>query len=524
MTEKPNFDINKTPGFKNSLNREDFLKVLGEILDARGYSSIRVRKSAKPPSRTYSTNQHFWNDVNNDQFYEGESIALENFHVTEWIPLSPGKFYTKDGSHFRKLAKNEYIGDSIYTPLGKAYMINGGISSLRLSSKEISGKKFHIFGATSTGRAYQGVPIAIDRNLAVDLLPEVKKSGGYQCDLSGTLEIIPPEWSMIRYFEKLPKLYLNIREVELLEPSKSNKLSATISIIFNSPYSWDDDILTIGKFETSKTKAMAYWHFNPSKKDGEKGSILIAIRNLLDYANIHSGKAKPLIFCDVDEHHNWFQEGPIPLEMTLPELMKHNLDSHIKVIIEKYFQVNYYQEDMQYSPNKYVIFDLNQLFSYLDKKFERVDEKFDGVEDRFDEVDRKLDVLESQLLEAKDIIALNLMLNDQFPSFISKLKTLLKKIAEIDISKQEIDNFTSKEQRLLKEAGNIIRMFTISGRSIELKNSMAAGRWEIFNRIDSWLKQHPRVKGFFINVKKAYSVFKSIREEIRFFTELLMLC
>ncbi|MDQ2807093.1 MAG: hypothetical protein M3Z04_09325 [Chloroflexota bacterium] len=126
---------------------------------------------------TYSTNKDFWLDNIQGKHFPSTHINLEGFHLIEWIPTAPGRFFTEDARIHRRLAKEYYSylpNGQRYLPLGKREMVLGGVGSQRLAQKEIDSYKVYFLGATSTGFSHQGIPIVLDEQAYQRVMPIIR--------------------------------------------------------------------------------------------------------------------------------------------------------------------------------------------------------------------------------------------------------------------------------------------------------------------------------------------------------------
>lgn len=169
--------------------RIDFAKIFSDILDISAYAKLKPKKEAKHDEVKYKDNKSLWNDIINNKHYEGEYLSLNEFHLTEWIPLSPGTYYLPESESRRKSAKRNFYDEKRkeYNPRGKENMVFGGLGSLRLSSKNIYSKKCFFLGASSNGITHEGIPIAFKDDDYKKLIKNIKEAGGCLSNISGSL-------------------------------------------------------------------------------------------------------------------------------------------------------------------------------------------------------------------------------------------------------------------------------------------------------------------------------------------------
>ena len=134
-------------------SRED---AWGTASDVAGYSALA--RSPHPPITDASakdggglsvrSNADFWRAASS--CVDGTRVRLEDFILTEWCPLSPGRFHTPYAASCREQAGKDFYRDGEYAPLGKVQMMAGGIGSLRLAARVMLGQPMQIWGASST--------------------------------------------------------------------------------------------------------------------------------------------------------------------------------------------------------------------------------------------------------------------------------------------------------------------------------------------------------------------------------------
>lgn len=330
------YQINLIYNKLGAINDYDFTKIFSDVLDVNTYTKLAPIKEVKIEEVKYDNNESFWQDIIRNKHFEGEYLTLKEFHLTEWIPLSPGMYFLPESKRQREEAKNYYSPELLeFLPNGKEYMILGGIGSIRLSSKNINSKRYFFLGATSNGITHQGIPVAITEGDYKNLIRKIKDAGGCICDISGSLEVIPKSTSIIQYEGKISKFYLLADKIEFIDFSQKNSLASTIAIMFPSffnkkPVIFDD-------YETNLHKSWSFCYFNPSNNE----SLNKAIQWLNDYARRYSGIEKPPIFSDFDEYFNHFSN---PIEFPLKSLGSGNI--HVEKI-EVY--KNFYKLPVNYT-------------------------------------------------------------------------------------------------------------------------------------------------------------------------------
>lgn len=292
------------------VDREDFIDALADVL---GLSLLKDAARAgdnreRPPSVSYSTNEGYWMDSLMGRHREGSSVRLEGFHITEWTPCSPGRYYTPEAAQARERAKQflSWTGNE-YLPLGKESMMLGGVGSVRLKGRTIDGQQYYFLGTSSTGITHQGIPLIVPESQHSRVVDVIIQSGGCYANITGQMRVMPSELSLISYSQNVPKYFLLAQSVEPIEPSPANVLLGTASVMYSGSYYGHSDFLEMDGFSTQIRKGWTFCSFNPS--DGIQ-AIMAAAEWLRDYAGRYSGEGGEPLLSDFDEHHQHF-ENPI---------------------------------------------------------------------------------------------------------------------------------------------------------------------------------------------------------------------
>ncbi len=98
----------------------DIVQLLIDALDVAGYGHLQNTRSNMTIDRVYSDNKSFWTDALERRLFQGMRIQLNRFFVSEWLPYSPGRYFTSESGASRELAKQHI--DRVrreYLPQGK---------------------------------------------------------------------------------------------------------------------------------------------------------------------------------------------------------------------------------------------------------------------------------------------------------------------------------------------------------------------------------------------------------------------
>lgn len=304
------------------VNREDFVDALADVL---GLSLLRNAaqggdKKKRPPIRNYSSNKSFWVDLFAGQHREGMSIRLEGFHIMEWTPSSPGRYFTSDAAKAREKAKEyvSYTGNE-YLPLGKVNMMLGGVGSVRLKGRTLDGQRHYFLGATSTGISHQGIPIIVPESQYSSIVEILAQAGGCYSNIIGQLRVMPPELSLIAYERSVPKYAIFAQSIEVIERSPSNLLLATASVMYSGSYydhyEGHGEVVEMDGFTSKLRKGWTFCSFNPAFGTG---AITEAAKWLSDYAGRYGREGEDPVLSDFDELYQHFDS---PVEFPLSNII-----------------------------------------------------------------------------------------------------------------------------------------------------------------------------------------------------------
>jgi hypothetical protein len=111
--------------------------------------------------------------------YDGRRIRVKDFTLLEWIPLSPGRYFTDAAAKKRDAAKSFYARvNREFLPLGKLEMILGGVGSLRLGSRSAGRDAVHVVGLSSSGASHEGIPAVLneqDHYALINAVAEIRR-------------------------------------------------------------------------------------------------------------------------------------------------------------------------------------------------------------------------------------------------------------------------------------------------------------------------------------------------------------
>ncbi|SJM96584.1 hypothetical protein [Crenothrix polyspora] len=319
-------------GIGESLRANDISEILVDALKTVLYEKIQPQKVvSKAPDKTYYDNTSFWKDALSERHFPGAYICLEGFHLMEWLPFAPGRYFTERAEWSREYAMRRISADrEEYLPDGKASMVQGGIGAIRLSEKAINGSTIYFLGASSTGISHQGVPIALPLEEYRKVIPVIKEYGGCQVKLIGTLQSLTEKMPSLHFDRNVPRYCFFAEEVVFQNPSPRNLLITTVAAMFSTHKTWRSR-----NYEsTNLDKSWTFCSFSPASSSR---SVNSAAEWLLDYAARYSN-GEPTILTDFDEHYRVF---PCSVEFPISDIVRGTIDWETLHVYERYYGNTY---------------------------------------------------------------------------------------------------------------------------------------------------------------------------------------
>jgi hypothetical protein len=295
------------------LERYDVRNILADalktILYEKAYPKAALRKEL---DRSYFDNASFWKDALTNRQFPSAYIVLDDFYLLEWLPFSPGRYFTGRAVQERRRATEEISRSRHeYLPGGKTSMIRGGIGAIRLAERTVRNSSVHFLGASSTGIAHQGIPIALPSEEYRKVMPIIKERGGCKVKLVGSLQTMTENFPSLDFDEEVPRYCLFVEEVTIKEVLNYGELLTTVAIMFST----NETRSHYGNSEKSWT----FCSFHPGSPRGDERSR--AVEWLLDYAQRYSHK-DPVILTDFDEHYSF----PCRVEFPISDIVRGVVD------------------------------------------------------------------------------------------------------------------------------------------------------------------------------------------------------
>jgi hypothetical protein len=327
---------NDSPQLIQSLTNEDIAhSIVTQLATANYLVSPEMRPSK--PDMTYDDNEKLWADILDRQLNANVTLTLENFHLSDWFPRSPGLYYTPEAKIARDEAKYflvssprslglENIDDAerlyqstgtgqtvpdfvrIYDPYGKASMLRGGVGSIRLRDKRIAAGNVWFMSASSTPTAHEGFPIAVPDYEYHKYYNFIRDRGFIPCTLVGKLQWVPQDLQEVyNDYVGVKQLYLLVDEIHPRPFTDAMELlpfRVSVAVTFESEHKGFPDTYA------------SYVTFYPAVKDS-----LEKRKNWLE--NIYvKGMYQGKIVTDFDETERQFKNARFSLE----KVMNHRIN------------------------------------------------------------------------------------------------------------------------------------------------------------------------------------------------------
>jgi hypothetical protein len=307
-----------------ALRPNDVEAFLADALKTYLYNRLEHREFRLAPDRAYADNRSFWLDALGYQHFPSTYCILEDFTLTEWLPFSPGRFFTESAHQAREYAER-FITDNgrEYLPNGKLSMVKGGIGCIRLAERSVRGSTLFFLGASSSGVAHEGIPIAISLEEYRKVIEPIRESGGgCRARIVGTLSSLTPEMPQLNFDTNLPRYCLHA--VEVVPNGKAvGAPTVTVAAMFTSKNKSDGSsgYNRLGSRELIQKS----WTFCTLKPDRMGlANSQAAAEWLFQYASRYSeGEGPPNILTDFDEHYRAF---PCSVEFPLSDILNGAVD------------------------------------------------------------------------------------------------------------------------------------------------------------------------------------------------------
>jgi hypothetical protein len=236
---------------------------LTDLVHYRNLSQFAWNNGAK--ELKVGSNAEVWGRFVGEEIHDTQRVVLEEFHLFEWFPLSPGKFHSAGASKSRDIAK-QYLertadGQTYYNPMGKGLMIQGGVGNVRLLPRTISGEEHYFMTASSTGICHEGFPVLLPRRFYGDIKTRIRRDGAAPVTLRGEMRYLPDQLkTLFGSNRELPLLYLHIDKSPQPTAPRREVLNHEVSIAVSFR----------GEFEGKKDTFATFATFDPADQQDKE--------------------------------------------------------------------------------------------------------------------------------------------------------------------------------------------------------------------------------------------------------------
>jgi hypothetical protein len=311
---------------KSGIQRDDLVQLLGDALNLLTYNNVKYPEPCQHETnnhKEYENNYDFWKDALHGNLVEGMEINLRSFHLMQWLPSSPGRYYTPKAIRERRNAECYLVGrgkNREYLPRGKEAMFLGGIGSVRLGARRFDSETIYLLGASSTGSSHQGIPVMVPDREYQKAISHLRK-GGCLANMEGYLRVFSTNEILIQYDRQIPKYAIFIENINVIKPSKNLLVSVGVT------YTLHHDSYR------GSSKSWSFCSFDPIRDE-----VSSAAQWLEQYALRHSGRAE--ILSDFDEYYQHFGNDSVefPVSRTVRgEVDRDRLNEYSK---DYHFHIN----------------------------------------------------------------------------------------------------------------------------------------------------------------------------------------
>jgi hypothetical protein len=315
------------------IRREDVARILADLLYSGSYQAGSDDGNGSSDDITsFHENSAYWEQARRQSFFHGQRVNLGGFWITEWTPFSPGHYFTDEAKGNRDLA-TRYLHDGRdeYLPLGKNYMMLGGVGSLRFAPKRIGGNDVFVLGASSSGVSHEGIPLTCEQDIYRHVAQNLKQAGGVRCNVHGYMRHLPNEISKLTFSQEVEKYCIHMIDIDVQDVARHGDLLCTAQILFPSTYPTysgndSDEYFEGDGYKTRLVKSWSFASFRPGHDIG-KGMISLtqAATWLEEYAKRYGGERgeRAPLLNDFDEIQNHFSS---PIEFPLAAVKAGNIN------------------------------------------------------------------------------------------------------------------------------------------------------------------------------------------------------
>lgn len=248
-----------------------------------------------------------WPLILSGRLRSGDQIAIEA-QLTEWLPLSPGRYFTPHARRARHSARYDEILCE-YTLGGKASMLEGGLGTLRVASKALIANAFVLVGATSERDAAAGIPVRLPLDLYEEIKLAMRQDGVVAAKLSGSLVAVDRAELAFRTDHRVPNIIFDATRMEVERSHHMTRQPTMASVAIAFAEEQIIDRLSHQRGEEQLWRPGNGVRYSFASFDVSRGSegIASACDWLEAYIGRHSERAdRQMIVSDFDDSTQWF--------------------------------------------------------------------------------------------------------------------------------------------------------------------------------------------------------------------------
>lgn len=208
-------------------------------------------------------------------------------------------------------------------------MVRGGIGTIRLGEKLVRGRTLYFLGASSTGVAHEGVPVAMSADQYRRVVPIIKDLGGCRATLVGTLTSMMDEMPTLRFDAPVPRYCFLAEEVQPTAAFYADELVTTVAVMFTSSEESHFRDRSHQIDPRIANKSWTFCSFHPASSQ----AVQSAAQWLTDYAARYSS-GFPTLLTDFDEHYRTFS---CAVEFPLSDILTGRVDWETLRVYDRYY-------------------------------------------------------------------------------------------------------------------------------------------------------------------------------------------
>jgi len=284
-------------------DRADFA---ADVLD-QGALGAALPPNERGLDRVYLDDGSFWADLRSTDWHRIGRVRLVGFVLTEWLPLSPGRYHHPASARLRwEAQQHSRIEDGwrVYDMVGKEGMILGGIGSLRLTEHDFEGQRSCLLGVSSSGNSDTGIPVLCSGDRWDQVRERLAAArGALRCDLVGHLRPIPDGASLYKHGSPLVSAFLQVDNLDFsrYEDARPPRVRASFAIMFGDELAWQHYSFAI---------------FKPGRSE--------SLQRAIGWLRDHYGLGQTGVLNDFDEREEYFHDAAV--EFALSQVMAGEVD------------------------------------------------------------------------------------------------------------------------------------------------------------------------------------------------------